>query len=351
MSHPRRIGFLSFGWYSSAPGSKVRTAADTLNDTVRLAQAAEDAGMDGAWIRVHHWEQNLTSPFPILTAMGRATSSIELGTGVINMRYENPLYMAEMAATADLLVGGRLQLGVSRGSPEMALDGPGEFGYPLPDGMLPVEDAAARIALFRRAISGEGIAEPGAHAHVLPGQLLPIQPQSPGLDGRIWYGAGNTDSARRVGELGMHLMSSTLVLEATGEPLDVLQSRQIAAFRESWAAAGHEGEPRVSVSRSVMPIVDDLSRLYFGPYLEKERMGGNRDQIGEIDDAVGTFGKTYVGEPDKLIEELRADSAVMSADTLLITVPSQLGADFNHSSFVALAGIRDALSKVPDQLL
>jgi len=339
----RNIGFLSFGWWSDAQGSQVRSAAETLNDTVRLAEAAEDAGMDGAWIRVHHWEQNLASPFPILTAMGRATSRIELGTGVINMRYENPLYMAELAATSDLLVGGRLQLGLSRGSPEMPLDGPGEFGYPLPDGMMPVEDAAARIALFRRAISGEGIAEPGAHAHVLPGQLLPIQPQSPGLSDRIWYGAGNIESARRVGELGMHLMSSTLILEATGEPLDVLQSRQIDAFRESWGEAGHKGEPRVSVSRSVMPIVDDMSRLYFGPYLSKEKMGGNRDQIGEIDNSVGTFGKTYVGEPDKLIEELRADSAVMSADTLLVTVPSQLGADFNHGSFQALAAIRDAL--------
>ena len=339
----RNIGFLSFGWWSDAQGSQVRSAAETLNDTVRLAEAAEDAGMDGAWIRVHHWEQNLASPFPILTAMGRATSRIELGTGVINMRYENPLYMAELAATSDLLVGGRLQLGLSRGSPEMPLDGPGEFGYPLPDGMMPVEDAAARIALFRRAISGEGIAEPGAHAHVLPGHLLPIQPQSPGLSDRIWYGAGNIESARRVGELGMHLMSSTLILEATGEPLDVLQSRQIDAFRESWREAGHQGEPRVSVSRSVMPIVDDMSRLYFGPYLSKEKMGGNRDQIGEIDNSVGTFGKTYVGEPDKLIEELRADSAVMSADTLLVTVPSQLGADFNHGSFQALAAIRDAL--------
>ena len=340
----RNIGFLSFGWWSDAQGSQVRSAAETLNDTVRLAEAAEDAGMDGAWIRVHHWEQNLASPFPILTAMGRATSRIELGTGVINMRYENPLYMAELAATSDLLVGGRLQLGLSRGSPEMPLDGPGEFGYPLPDGMMPVEDAAARIALFRRAISGEGIAEPGAHAHVLPGHLLPIQPQSPGLSDRIWYGAGNIESARRVGELGMHLMSSTLILEATGEPLDVLQSRQIDAFRESWREAGHKGEPRVSVSRSVMPIVDDMSRLYFGPYLSKEKMGGNRDQIGEIDNSVGTFGKTYVGEPDKLIEELRADSAVMSADTLLVTVPSQLGADFNHGSFQALAAIRDALT-------
>ncbi len=339
----KKMGFLSFGWHSSAPGSQVRTAQEGLLDTVRLAEAAEDAGLDGAWIRVHHWEQNLSSPFPLLTAMGMRTSRIELGTGVVNMRYENPLYMAELAATADLLVGGRLQLGVSRGSPEQALDGPAEFGYPLPAGTLPVEDAAQRIAQFRRAISGEGIAEPGPSAHVLPGQKLPVQPQSPGLAQRVWYGAGNTESARRVGELGMHLMSSTLVLEATGEPLGVVQARQIEAFREAWLEAGHVGEPRVSVSRSIMPIVDDLSRAYFSPYLEKERMGGNLDQIGEIDNTVSTFGKTYVGEPDKILAELREDDAVMTADTILVTVPNQLGADFNHTSFQALAGIRDAL--------
>lgn len=340
----KNFGFLSFGWWSNAPGSQVRNAAEALHDSVRLAEAAEDAGLDGAWIRVHHWEQNLASPFPILTAMGMRTSRIELGTGVINMRYENPLYMAELAATADLLVGGRLQLGVSRGSPEQAADGPAEFGYPLPEGMAPVEDAAQRIALFRRAISGEGIAEPGPTAQVLPGQKLPIQPQSPGLPERIWYGAGNTDSARRVGELGMNLMSSTLVLEATGEPLGVVQARQIEAFRESWKAAGHAGEPRVSVSRSIMPIVDDVSRMYFGPYLAKEAMGGNRDHIGEIDNTISTFGKTYVGEPEKILAELREDDAVMSADTVLITVPNQLGADFNHTTFQALAPIKHELS-------
>ncbi|MFO7243564.1 MAG: LLM class flavin-dependent oxidoreductase [Actinomycetes bacterium] len=339
----KKFGFLSFGWWSSAPGSQVRNAAEALHDTVRLAEAAEDAGLDGAWIRVHHWEQNLSSPFPILTAMGMRTSRIELGTGVINMRYENPLYMAELAATADLLVGGRLQLGVSRGSPEQAADGPAEFGYPLPVGMLPVEDAAQRIALFRRAVSGEGIAKPGAHAQVLPGQKLPIQPQSPGLSERIWYGAGNTDSAKRVGELGMHLMSSTLVLEATGEPLGVIQARQIEAFRESWKAAGHAGEPRVSVSRSIMPIVDDASRMYFGPYLQKEALGANRDHIGEIDNTISTFGKTFVGEPEKIIAELREDDAVMAADTVLVTVPNQLGADFNHTTFQALAEIKREL--------
>ncbi len=300
--------------------------------------------MDGAWIRIHHFDQNTSSPFPLLSAMGARTSKVELGTGVINMRYENPLYMAEAAATADLIAGGRLQLGVSRGSPEAPLDGPGTFGYPLPEGKLPVEDAAERIALFRKAISGEGIAEPGPNAHVMAGQLLPITPQSEGLKDRIWYGAGNTESAKRVGALGMHLMSSTLVLEATGEPLGTVQARQIEAFRQAWREAGHPGEPRVSVSRSIMPIIDDATRRYFGPLLERDKMGGNRDQIGEIDNAVSTFGKTYVGDVDKIVTELMADEAVLTSDTVLTTIPNQLGADFNRTTFDALVEIRDRLA-------
>src|SRR6478672_4326233 len=120
----KRIGFLSFGhWHPNAPpvGNPVRTARDALVQSVELAVAAEELGLDGAYVRVHHFARQLASPFPLLTAMATRTSRIELGTGVIDMRYENPLYMAEEAAAADLLSDGRLQLGVSRGSPETAL--------------------------------------------------------------------------------------------------------------------------------------------------------------------------------------------------------------------------------------
>ncbi len=340
----KNVGFLSFGWWSRSPGSKVRSASELMRDTIALAEAAEDAGMDGAWIRIHHFEQNTSSPFPLLAAMGARTSKVELGTGVINMRYENPLYMAEAAATADLIAGGRLQLGLSRGSPEPAADGPGTFGYPLPVGTLPAEDAAKRIAQFRHAISGAGIALPGPNSPAARGGLLPVSPQSPGLSERIWYGAGNSESAKRVGELGMHLMSSTLVLEATGEPLGTVQARQIEAFRASWREAGHEGEPRASVSRSIMPIINDASRMYFGPLLERDKIGGNKDQVGEIDNSVGTFGKSYVGDVDKIVSELREDEAVMTSDTVLVTIPNQLGAEFNRATFDALVAIRDALA-------
>src|SRR4051812_49947378 len=130
----RNLSFLTFGHWQSVPGSQVRSASDALLQTVELAQAAEELGVDGAYVRVHHFARQLASPFPLLAAMAASTSRIELGTGIIDMRYENPLYMAEEAAAADLLSAGRLQLGVSRGSPETALRGSEAFGYvPGPD--------------------------------------------------------------------------------------------------------------------------------------------------------------------------------------------------------------------------
>ena len=323
----KRIGFLSFGHYQAVPGSVVRTAADALVQTIELAVAAEELGVDGAYVRVHHFARQLASPFPLLAAMGARTSTIELGTAVIDMRYENPLYMAEDAAAADLISAhahgeGRLQLGLSRGSPETALNGYERFGY-VPaagegDEQAAAEDARLKTAIFRQAIGGAGI----AHASRGPG-LLPIEPQSPGLPDRIWWGSGTRATAKWTGEQGMNLMSSTLLTEDTGVPFDELQAEQIATFREAYAAAGHTREPRVSVSRSILPITTDEDRRYFGG----ER--GSEDQVGYLDGGLARFGKSYVGEPDEIAADLAKDAAVQAADTVLVTVPNQLGVEYN----------------------
>ena len=119
----KKIGFLSFGHWADEQGSLSRTAQDTLLQSIDLAVAAEELGADGAYFRVHHFARQLASPFPLLAAVGARTSRIEIGTAVIDMRYENPLYMAEDAGAADLISQGRLQLGISRGSPEQVIDG------------------------------------------------------------------------------------------------------------------------------------------------------------------------------------------------------------------------------------
>jgi alkanesulfonate monooxygenase SsuD/methylene tetrahydromethanopterin reductase-like flavin-dependent oxidoreductase (luciferase family) len=317
----KRIGFLSFGHWQQAPWSQTQTARDALVQTVELAVAAEELGVDGAYVRVHHFARQLASPFPLLAAVGVRTSRIEIGTGVIDMRYENPLYMAEEAAAADLLGDGRLQLGISRGSPEPAYRGADVFGYAPPEGTSDADYARRKTALFRAAIAGAGVVP--ADAGGAPSQaLLPVEPRSPGLADRIWWGAGSRETAAWAAREGMNLMSSTLLLEDTQVPFDELQAEQIAIFRAGWAEAGHEREPRVSVSRSVLPITSDLDRQLFG----RDR---DEDQVGYLDGGVARFGRSYTGEPDAIATELAQDAAVAAADTVLLTVPNQLGVEYN----------------------
>src|SRR3954470_8591973 len=130
----KKIGFLSFGHWSPAPQSQARTAKDVLLQSIDLAVEAERIGMDGAYFRVHHFARQLASPFPLLAAVGARTRKIEIGTAVIDMRYENPHYMAEDAGSADLIAGSRLQLGISRGSPEQVIDVWRYFGHQLNEG-------------------------------------------------------------------------------------------------------------------------------------------------------------------------------------------------------------------------
>jgi alkanesulfonate monooxygenase SsuD/methylene tetrahydromethanopterin reductase-like flavin-dependent oxidoreductase (luciferase family) len=306
--HRKRIGFLTFGHWQQASWSATRTAQDALAQTVELAVAAEELGVDGAFVRVHHFARQLSAPFPLLSAIGVRTRRIEIGTAVIDLRYENPLSMAEDAAVADLLSRGRLQLGVSRGSPEPAYRGADAFGYAPPEGMSDADLARAKVALFRAAIAGAGVVH--ADAGGRPGAAtLPIQPQSPGLAERIWWGSGTRESAAWAGAQGMNLMTSTLLLEDTSVPFDELQAEQI-------------GVPRVSVSRSVLPIISDLDRELFG-------RDPGQDQVGWLDGAIARFGRTYTGEPDVIAEELAQDAAVAEADTVLLTVPNQLGVEHN----------------------
>ncbi|MFY9927357.1 MAG: LLM class flavin-dependent oxidoreductase [Streptosporangiaceae bacterium] len=317
----KKIGFLSFGHWQPHRDSQTRSASDALRQTIELAQAAEDIGVDGAFVRVHHFERQLASPFPLLSAIAATTSRIEIGTAVIDMRYENPLYMAEEAAAADLISGGRLQLGVSRGSPEIALRGAESFGYRPADGESDADSARRKTETFLTAIGG------GVVAHTDPARTgvsggLAIQPQSPGLAERIWWGSGTRATAQWAARTGLNLQSSTLLSEDTGVPFDQLQAEQIRLYRQAWAEQGWEREPLVSVSRSVLPITEDIDRLYFGGQ-------GHDDQIGLLDGVRSRFGRTFTGEPDRIAAELAADEAVQAADTVLFTVPNQLGVEYN----------------------
>jgi alkanesulfonate monooxygenase SsuD/methylene tetrahydromethanopterin reductase-like flavin-dependent oxidoreductase (luciferase family) len=321
----KKIGFLSFGHWADHPAYKTRTASDTLLQSIDLAVAAEELGIDGAYFRVHHFAAQLGSPFPLLSAIGAKTKSIEIGTGVIDMRYENPLYMVENAGAADLISGGRLQLGISRGSPEQVIEGWRHFGYAPAKGETDAEMGRNKALEFLDKLQGIGFAEPNPNPMFPnPPGLLRLEPYAKGLRERIWWGAASNATAVWAAEKGMHLQSSTLKFDESGKPFHIQQAEQIRLFRDAWKKAGHQREARVSVSRSIFALVTDKDRQYFG------RETNQTDQLGYIErDRRAIFGKSYAAEPDQLIKQLATDEAIQEADTLLLTIPNTLGVDYN----------------------
>src|ERR1700751_3121735 len=309
----KKIGFLSFGHWTPSSQSQTRSAADTLLQSIELAIAAEELGADGAYFRVHHFAQQLAPPFPLLAAVGAKTSRIEIGTAVIDMRYENPLYMVEDAGAADLIAGGRLQLGISRGSPEQVIDGWRYFGYRPAEGESDADMGRRHAEVFLDLLRGQGFAQPNPNPMFPnPPGLLRLEPLSEGLRERIWWGAGSNATAVWAAGIGMNLQSSTLKNDETGEPFHMQPAAQIRAFRAAWKEAGHPREPRVSVSRSIFALVDDRDRAYFG------RDGEGEDQVVfRGDNTKAIFGRSYAAEPDVLIEKLKTDEAIAEADTVL----------------------------------
>src|SRR5579863_77932 len=294
----KKIGFLSFGHWTPSPQSQTRSAADTLLQSIDLAVAAEELGADGAYFRVHHFARQLASPFPLLAAVGAKTSRIEIGTAVIDMRYENPLYMIEDAGSADLISRGRLQLGISRGSPEQVIDGWRYFGYQPAENQDDAAMGRRHAEVFLDLLRGQGFAQPNPRPMFPnPPGLLRLEPISEGLRERIWWGAGSDATAVWAAKLGMNLQSSTLKNDETGAAFHVQQATQIRAYRNAWKEAGHTREPRVSVSRSIFALVDDRDRAYFGRGVQEQ------DQIGFLDQTSrAIFGRGYAAEPDVLIE-------------------------------------------------
>lgn len=318
----KAFGFLSFGHYASDP-RQGPDAKSMLKDALEIARGADELGVNGAYFRVHHFARQAAAPVPLLAAIAGSTKRIEVGTGVIDMRYENPLHLAEELGGLDLLADQRIAIGISRGSPEPALRGWEAFGYTGSTDPRGADIARDKFDLFLRAIDGERLADADPRQFG-PGQKLRIEPHAPGLRQRIWWGAGTRDTAVWAAQQGVNLMSSTLVTEATGQTLGDLQAEQIDRYREAFAEAGHDWTPRVSVSRSIFPIVDEADQMW----LQLRRAEGS-DQIGVIDGFRSTFGRSYIDTPDRLVEQLKEDAAVMAADTLMLTIPSQLGPEAN----------------------
>lgn len=307
-----RTGFLAFVEHTGVHAS----GSAGLRAGMALFYAAEELGYDTGWVRVRHLENYLSAPLPFLAAVGQHTERLGLGTGVVPVRYENPVRLAEDAATTDLLTGGRLHLGLSSG-----------YGHaePLygpvyePTDLSFADEVDRRLRRFLDAVRGSTLTvADGSTPHASAGTPLIAQPQSPGLPARLSYGAGGQSSAVRTGTLGIGLQLSTLSNATGGLSFEDFQAGQIDAYRAAHRSATGTGG-QVTVSRMILPILRPSDRDDYAHLLERDAQ--RRRDNGTPGAPPMHFGRVYAGDPDEIVAGLAADAALRAADELVVALP------------------------------
>ena len=317
----RELGFLSFVPNHGGTAG----AAAALEDGLRLFETAESLGYGTGWVRGRHFEPYLTSPMTFFAAAAQRTSTIGFGTAVLGMRYEDPVRLAEDASTVDLLSGGRVQLGISTG-----IAGYGPILDPVFGGSERSfrDEAEARAARLLEVLQGERLGTAGKGYESIPaGADLTLQPLSPALRDRVWWGGGSMGTAVRTAEKGLRLHCSTLNTEDTGAPFAEAQAEQIAAYRARFAelhgAGGHpERTPEVAVGRIVVPLLDDHDRAVHEEFLTGYASGMDDEGRPLSGTPPFRFSKVLSGEPGAIVDALLADPAVTATDELVITLPA-----------------------------
>ncbi|MCI4658804.1 LLM class flavin-dependent oxidoreductase [Cryobacterium zhongshanensis] len=329
---PFRLGFLAFVEHGGVSGA----TSQGLQDGIDLFRHADELGFDTGWVRHRHLEKYLSSPLTFLSVVAQHTEGIRLGTSVTPLRFENPVRLAEEAATADLLTGGRLEVGLSSGYAQSE----GIFGpvYGAITGSLR-EEADARLASFRSALRGDTLAVADASFPAFPaGTPLTAQPLSPTLSDRLYYGAGATPSAVRTGRQGLRLQLSTLNTEPSDLSFEEAQLESITAYRAAHASVT-ERPSYALVGRQVLPILgrDDAEEFAWLIERDEERQ---RDYGTSRAALPFQFGRVPSGDPDAIIEALLADVAFRGSDELVIALP------FDHPP----AGLHRILTAVAERI-
>jgi alkanesulfonate monooxygenase SsuD/methylene tetrahydromethanopterin reductase-like flavin-dependent oxidoreductase (luciferase family) len=327
------LGFLSFVSNPYGPDG----AARALEDGIRLFEHAEQLGFDVGWIRVRHFEEFPSSPLTFLAAASQRTSRIRLATGVIPMRYEDPIRLAEDAATLDLLSGGRLELGLGSGIPQFApiLDpvfGTSELGF--------AAESQARLERLRSALAGTPVAHSGNGFMSIPAHVdLTVTPASPGLADRVWWGPGSIGSAIRTGEQGMDIHVSTLNSEETGDDFSAGQAKQLRAYREAFAKSDAAGRrsPRLAAGRVILPFTDHRDEEAYADWIRAYNDRMTPDGRPKDAGIPMRFDRVHDGDPAAIVADLQADAALREVTELTVTLPAAGGIDAHFRTLEAVA--------------
>jgi alkanesulfonate monooxygenase SsuD/methylene tetrahydromethanopterin reductase-like flavin-dependent oxidoreductase (luciferase family) len=320
----RKLGFLTIGLFDpEAP-------AAGHESTLQVIQLGERLGFDSAWLRHRHLQFGISSPVAVMAAASQRTSRIELGTAVTPLGWENPLRLAEDLATVDLLAGGRINPGVSVGEP-MTFDTVRHELYP---DSADVEDFShARVERFARLVSGEPVREFSGKQGVVEEFSNRVEPHSPGLRERLWYGAASKKSAIWAGSHGFNLLSSSVVFPEPGEEPDFarIQQAQIRAYRDAAAAAGQpSGRTRVSQGLVVIPTdsATPAQREKYQRYVDERTPRtaapqGPRRML---------FARDLIGTSEQIAGQLYAHAGFQEVEEVAFALPFS----FDHDDYVQI---------------
>lgn len=313
---PPRIDSLSF----LTPGNyRDEDPHEGLEETLQLFEYGEGLGFDGAWIRQRHLEHGVSSAAVFLAAASQRTERVELGTAVIPIGYESPFRLGEDLSTLDVLSQGRLQIGVSVGLPHAELMA--DLVY---DGdWRAYELSYGRIERLVTHLRGEYLGGPDTVVHS-PGnvQRPRLQPHSPGLVRRVWYGGTSRRSVLWAAEQGLHLLTGNITTGDTSDDFGVAQRDHLRAYRERFAG---EGQPRVALGRVVVPFdsADRATRERYRAY-EESRHGRTLMPHGE---RRTLFALDLVGPSEQIVEHLAADPAVADVNELRLELPYEFSGE------------------------
>lgn len=313
----RHLGFLTIGLFDEAdPGAGHET-------TLRIIELGERLGFDSAWVRHRHLQFGISSPVAVLAAASQRTRRIQLGTAVTPLGWENPLRLAEDLATVDVLSGGRLNPGLSVGPPRAH----GDVAEALyPDSAEHEDFSYQRLARLLAHVRGEAVTG-WSGTEGFEEFSDRVQPHSPGLASRLWYGGGSLGSARWAGEHGMNLLTSSVVKAEESEDFAEIQRSLIRTFR-----AHHPDGERARVSQGLVVIPTDSAtprqRTRYAEYVERRTPRTAAPQ----GPARLLFARDLLGTSEQIAEQLHAHAGFREVDEVAFALPFA----FDHDDYVQI---------------
>ncbi|MGR0161631.1 LLM class flavin-dependent oxidoreductase [Paenarthrobacter nitroguajacolicus] len=317
----RKLGFLTIGLFDPTdPAAGHRS-------TLEIIELGERLGFDSAWLRHRHLQFGISSPVAVMAAASQRTSRIELGTAVTPLGWENPLRLAEDLATVDLLAGGRINPGLSVGEP-MHYD---TVKHHLYADSWDVEDFSYdRVDRFARLVAGEKVRDFSGKQGVVEEFSNRVEPHSPGLRSRLWYGAGSMKSAVWAGENGFNLLSSSVIFPDSDQEPDFakVQQAQIRAYRKAAAESGNAA--RVSQGLVVIPTdsASNAQREKYQRYVDERtpRTSAPQGPKGMM------FAKDLIGTSEEIAAQLYAHEGFQEVDEVAFALPFS----FDHEDYVQI---------------